>query len=643
MNRSQIYEKYYTSNIFNSEPEEPKIRVNVAAPKVSINHPKISQTKEEIFNINHETHIKRKKPSPQQQPLERNSQSALRRRKVYDKLYGSDIFNREKDNNKINYENRRYGGLERERKRNNSSCMEGMKNNEQYIRDLKEYENDHRTAKKEYNADFYINRETPAERYYRDHYDMHGSIVLPETNYNTQSMDYIKKENYVHNKKLLNKEMQKYNDCGVDKKHFGGNSANYPENEDLTNKFGKKKFDWENNYKNNQQHQYIDPRNNPNYCQINKQINLSSNVFYNEDKNYNNINEINNRINNEKNRTYNIDVLGNPIKKIKVNNKNNIENDRSLLGAVHTKWGKTNIDWRSPEAEIMFGKEFNDNINQNYGPKGPTAFQRKINQLADTKNIDTISGNKNVVPIYDIQKPLKNEEINSAGSQQMEEVVKNIPNLNEGQKLGIKMKMSALDFDDKDWENKAKTMSDFYSKNPYGVKKEKKEITGKINERNFNIKNNNNIDYHDFVITYGTKNNQFEKYDESDIKKIFGMKGVQVYDIQKNPFSKGDYNTIKFKVRYDENDNDIVNNKIKNVEDDLNRQNYRLRIEKEEEKNFKKSDRNFVPGTKIGIMMDSGNNDNNTKYKVMPNYIRQKKGFSKQFANMNYQYKKNNP
>ena len=205
------------------------------------------------------------------------------------------------------------------------------------------------------------------------------------------------------------------------------------------------------------------------------------------------------------------------------------------------------------------------------------------------------------------------------------------------------MKMSALDFDDKDWENKAKTMSDFYSKNPYGIKKEKKEITGKVNERNFNIKNNNNIDYHDFVITYGTKNNQFEKYDESDIKKIFGMKGVQVYDIQKNPFSKGDYNTIKFKVRYDENDNDMVNNKIKSVEDDLNKQHYRLKIEKEEEKNFKKSDRNFVPGTKIGIMMDTGNNDNNTKYKIMPNYIRQKKGFSKQFANMNYQYKKNSP
>ena len=41
--------------------------------------------------------------------------------------------------------------------------------------------------------------------------------------------------------------------------------------------------------------------------------------------------------------------------------------------------------------------------------------------------------------------------------------------------------------------------------------------------------------------------------------------------------------------------------------------------------------------------MDYGNNDNNNKYKTMPNNVKQKKGFSKQFANMNYQYKKNSP
>ena len=637
MNRSQIYDKYYTSDIFNTNPPA-QIKVNKVAPKVSINHPNFSQTRDEVFNVPHETRIKRSKQ--ENQPLERNSQSAIRRRKVYDKLYGSDIFNRERPGS---MERRHFGGLERGNNRNTSTCMEGMKNNEEYVRDLKDYEGEHRTAKKEYNVDIYINRETPAERYYRDHYDMHGAVILPESNYNSQkNQDAINRANYAHNKKLLNKEMKKLNDCGADKKHPGGNSVNYPENVDLTNKFGKKKFDWMDNSKN--QHHYVDPRNNPNSCQINKQIHLASNVFNNEPNKYDNVNEINNRIEHEKNRVYNIDVLGNPKKKYN-NINNNQENDRSLLGAVHTRWGKTNIDWRSPEAEIMFGKEFNDGINQNYGPKGPTAFQRKLNQLADTKNIDTISGNKHDVPIVDIQRPLKNEEINGAGSQQMDEVVKNIPNLNEGQKLGIKMKMSALDFEGKDWENKAKTMSDFYTKNPYGVKKGKQDVTGKVNERNFNIKNDNNIDFHDYVITYGTKGNQFEKYDENDIKRMFGMKGVQVYDIQRNPFGKGDYNTVKFKVRYDENNSDVMNNKIQSIEDDLNKQNYRLKIEKEEEKNFKKNDRNFVgnPGAKIGIMVEPGNADSNAKYKMIPNNIRQKKGFSKQFANMNYQYKKNNP
>ena len=633
MNRSEIYSKYYTSNIFNTEPQpQPKI---TNPPKASINHPNFNQTKEEVFNVHHETRIKRIKPETQ--PIERNSQSAARRRKAYDKIYGSDIFNRD---NGSSMERRHVGGIDRQNK-NVSNCMDGMKNDEQYIRDLKEYENDHRAAKKEYNVDIYINHETPAERYYRDHYDIHGKIVLPESNYNTENnKDYINRENYAINKKLLNKEIQKINDSAVDKKYYG-NKNMYNENEDMTNKFGRKKIDWNNEKQ--KEHNFVDPRNNnSNYCKINKQINLSSNVFNNGQKNYNSVNEINNRIEYDKNRVYNIDVLGNPIKKINNNNyNNNQENDRNLLGAVHTKWGKTNIDWKSPEAEIMFK---NDNNNY-YGPKGPTAFQRKLNQLADTKNIDTISGNKNVVSINDIQRPLKSEEINSANSQKMDELVKNIPNLNEGQKMGIKMKMSALDFEGKDWENKANTMKDFYSKNPYGFKKEKQNVTGKVNERKFNVKNDNNIDYHDYVITYGTKNNQFEKYDESDIKKMFNMKGVQIYDIQKNPFDKGDYNTVKFKVRYDENNNDIINNKIKNVEDDLNRQNYRLKIEKEGEKNFKKSDRNFVgnPGSKVGIMMDYGNNDNNNKYKTMPDNVKQKKGFSKQFANMNYQYKKYNP
>ena len=55
-------------------------------------------------------------------------------------------------------------------------------------------------------------------------------------------------------------------------------------------------------------------------------------------------------------------------------------------------------------------------------------------------------------------------------------------------------------------------------------------------------------DYEDYVLTYPTRS-QFEKYDEGEIKKIFGTKGLNIYDVQKNMFDKDTYNTIKFKVK----------------------------------------------------------------------------------------------
>ena len=90
-------------------------------------------------------------------------------------------------------------------------------------------------------------------------------------------------------------------------------------------------------------------------------------------------------------------------------------NDRSYLGAFYTKWGRSNIDWTSPDTEIMFGKTFNDGINKNYGPKGRTPFERNLNQLSDRQNLDTLSGRK-LVPIIGIRKKnKKQEEIENIG------------------------------------------------------------------------------------------------------------------------------------------------------------------------------------------------------------------------------------
>ena len=39
----------------------------------------------------------------------------------------------------------------------------------------------------------------------------------------------------------------------------------------------------------------------------------------------------------------------------------------------------------------MFGNLNSKDINSNFGPNGPTPFQRKLNQLNDNKNIDILT------------------------------------------------------------------------------------------------------------------------------------------------------------------------------------------------------------------------------------------------------------
>ena len=373
-------------------------------------------------------------------------------------------------------------------------------------------------------------------------------------------------------------------------------------------------------------YRYINSTEYPNNnSQINRQLELSSNVLNSKNNNFDeDVADINSRIEHKKHKVYNIDVMGNPKKEI---NRNFSENDRDLINSVHSKWQKTNINWLSPETELMFNKK-----NENSSP-----FQRKMNQLADTKNKDTITGNKNLTSINNLQKPLKFEEINSDASQKIDEMMKNIPNIGNNRKLVIKMKMSALECDD-DWNNKAKTVSEFYKKNPNGVHKQKQEITRKVNERiQVNLKKSNNVDYQDYLLTYGTKDkNNFEKYSENEIKKIFGTKGVQIYDVHKNPFDKGSYNTVNFKVRFDNKKLDEVDNKIKSVQEDLLKQNYKVNIKKDGDKKFGKNDKELFtnPGAKVSIMLDKASNLKNTKYQKIPDNVRLKKGFSKQFVNV---------
>ena len=318
--RRQIYDKYYNSNIFNSNPD-----LRDTAPTVRVRQPQssLANTKDALFNTE-------KNPSK-----ETVTKKGVKRYGVYSKIYGSDIL-------KIRNAN------------NFSNCMESMKNNEEFSQNLKKYTETHRAQKKEYNPDKYLRVENAAERYYKEIYDPHGSTVLPERNF---SADPNNKKTYADKKKNFNKEMEKYNDCGADGKKKSGQHEGFYTDRKI---HVKKRNEW--TEKNSGGYHFVDSKINPqNNCKINKQIYLQSHLFKDNDNTKqneknpitdNNIEKINKRIEEEKakNDRYERYHIGNEYQKRDLTN-----NDRSLWGSVHTKWEKSNIDWKSPETELMFG------------------------------------------------------------------------------------------------------------------------------------------------------------------------------------------------------------------------------------------------------------------------------------------------
>ena len=625
MSRKQIYDKYFNSNIFNNDPalaaKIPKVRTRISQSS-------LLKTKDDLFNTENPT---------QKSPL---TKKGVKRLGVYSKLYGSDIFNKTNPNL-----TQKKSGVKKIRNANNfSSCFDSMKNLEEYKNNLKSYTKEKRTEKKNFKPDDkYINNETPAERYYKEMYEHNGSNILPERCF---SADKCTKEKYANKKKNMKNEENKLND------EISELKLKPKINKKI---YVKKKNKWTEDNSGN--YHFIDNKKNPvNNAKINKQIYLQSNLFKNEDeKNNDNFSEkkkmktleqINNRIEEEKSR-------------IQRNNRYHFSpqekrrdlsgNDRMIYGSVHSKWEKSKIDWLNPQTEIMFGTQQSKDLKKEFGPKGPNAFQRKLNQLADSKNIDTINENQKE-PINKIIKPQAQEITNDQGNAKWNEVVEKIPNLSPDKKLKIKQNAtnSVLN-DENNFENKAKTLTNFYT-NPNMTsitKKPKKEVTDKIgkkkhmNNSNKKPEKKSEHDFTDYVLTYATKGN-FEKFGENEIKNLFEKNGVHIYDIHKNMFDKGTYNMVKFKVRDDKEGQDALNQKITNIEKDLGK-NYKVKINKEKKKNLKINSKNFVsnPGAKLGILNENIGVHNNAKYTKIPDNIKNKKSFSRQFEQINYGYKKN--
>ena len=619
--RKQLYNKYYNSDIFHSNPLQTESAPTV---RIRVSQAPLANTKNDLFNTE-------KNP-----PKESLTKRGVKRLGVYSKIYGSDIFCRTEQN-----EVKKREGVKKIRNANNfSNCMEGMKNNEEFSKNLKNYTKDHRTEKKKYNPDKYLNVETAAERYYKEIYDPHGSTVLPERSFSSEALN---KKTYADKKKNLNKDMARYNDCGADgKKKHEEKKAN-----DERKIYVKKKNEW--TEKNSGGYHFVDSKINPqNNSKINKQMYLQSNLFKNKEDGSKqieqspnlNIEKINERIEQEKakNDRYERYHIGNENPKRDLTN-----NDRSLWGSVHTKWEKSNLDWKSPETELMFGTGVSQDVNRDFGPKGPNAFQRKLNQLADTKNKDTISEQKKV-PINNLIKPPPTKVVNGEGLEKMEEIIKEMPNLKEDVKLKIKMDATtSLLNGECDWDKKAKTLNKFYTNPNFRNKSKNKEIVIKVGNKKEIEKDNNKTghDFCDYVLSYPTKS-QFEKYGESDIKRIFGSKGLHIYDIQKNMFDKGTYNTIKFKVRENEDETNL-NQKMDEVKKEFEQKDYKVQIKPEKKKDIRKNTKKFVsnPGQKLGILNENIGLYNNAKYSKLPEKIRKKNSFSNQFAHINYGYKKN--
>ena len=626
MSRKQIYDKYYNSNIFNNDPslasKIPKVRTRISQSS-------LLKTKDDIFNTENNNQNNNQKESL--------TKKGVKRLGVYSKIYGSDIFNKTNPNLP-----QKKSGVKKIRNANNfSSCFESMKNLEEYKNNLKSYTKEKRTEKKAFKPKNIIN-ETPAERYYKEMYENNGSNILPERCF---SADKYTKEKYADRKKNWKNEDNKLNDEISELK--------------LKPKINKKiyvkvKNKWTD--ANSGNYHFIDNKQNPvNNARINKQIYLQSNLFKEDEKNNENLNEkkrmktleqINSRIEKEKNRKYRNERYHFSPQERK---RDLSGNDRMIYGAVHSKWEKSKIDWLNPQTELMFGTQASKDLKKEFGPKGPNAFQRKMNQLADSKNIDIINENQKI-PINTISKPNGPEVANDKGNKKWEEIVEKIPNLSPDKKLKIRQNATnSILNDENNFENKAKTLTNFYS-NPNMeniTKKSKKEVTDKIGKKK-SINNTNKKpekksehDFTDYVLTYATKGT-FEKFGENEIKTMFEKNGVHIYDVHKNMFDKGSYNMIKFKVRDDKEGQEALNQKINNIEQNLGK-NYKVKINREKKKNLKINSKNFVsnPGAKLGILNENIGVHNNAKYTKLPDSIRNKKAFSRQFEQINYGYKKN--
>ena len=202
--RKDIFSKYFASDIFN---QNPNYGITPSKPRLRLNRSSLENTKEEVFNIGKERRINRNNDqNKENEPI--LCQSAERRKKNLDKIYGSDIFNIRKASSI----ERRRGKQKTKNTANRSTCFEEMKNNDEFKKDLNNYTKLHRGEKKPYNPGLYIETVLPQERYFDNYYENHCEGVLPGTylksegNIDENKLNYIKKKMNLHRDESISKK-----------------------------------------------------------------------------------------------------------------------------------------------------------------------------------------------------------------------------------------------------------------------------------------------------------------------------------------------------------------------------------------------------------------------------------------------------
>ncbi len=691
--RRDMFNKYYASDIFNQNPAFGNGDLN---SRSRLNRSAYQNTKDDIFSYKRDPRYNRESTDNDQELKPYINRSVQKRQKNLDRMYGSDIF----------FEKGPRADERRSRKKqiitnkNASTFFDRMKNDEEYAKELKDYTDKHRSTKKNYEPTYYIKRITPQERYYTNFYENQSRYVLPGTTRNEQDkINYIKRKINLHNDERI------FNDVGADQKRIAGpiREIRYLKRHPVTTYQKRPR-------------RFLDVEEHPvNTCSINKQIQFESHIFNNLDNPYSktqaDIKEINDRIQRSRHKHYLINILGQPYTKT-FNDTYDKTHQRNLYQNYSVnkeeRLRPATMEWMHPEAEAMYGKEHTSFMLRKYGRRGPSALQLKLFQYADSDNRDTVSGMEKKPYRYKI--PKKEEKINNETYEKIDKIVRNIPNLNQGQQLTLKMKTSVLDCNnDNEWDDKAKTFADHFRNGRY-LRKKNQEVTGKIGhpdgydrmnrtmtERPFRTERDREDDererpdrserfdrqdrndrrdrkdrgdrknkqdrferlekntydprgrrekndpgFHNYVITYSKKGQNFGKFDDFEIKNLFGRKGIHVYDIHYNPMKSGNYNTISFKVMGTDTNN-YITKRVKMVQEDLKKQNYKISIEKGEDRNHKKNMRAFLNNSaeKRGVMMDDPYENRISTFRVMPKDYKNRKGFTREFVGIDYKYKKN--